>query len=50
MENIQFVTGLRITQFSDCHGRLTEVYRGYNEVIMVHKEPDGDTLRRYTVP
>ncbi|PKM51542.1 MAG: hypothetical protein CVV02_06295 [Firmicutes bacterium HGW-Firmicutes-7] len=51
VERNQFVTGLSITSFGDQFGRETEIWRGYKEVIVVHKGVghESDSMRRYSI-
>lgn len=51
VEKNQFITGLSITSIADQFGRETEIWRGYKEVIVVHKGVgnEGDSMRRYTI-
>lgn len=50
-EKREFITGLSITSFVDQFGRETEIWRGYKEVILVHKGigHENDTMRRFTI-
>lgn len=47
----KYITGLSITSLADEFGRVTEIWRGYEEVILVHKglNNEGDSMRRYTL-
>lgn len=51
VERKQFITGLSITSLMDQFGRETEIWRGYKEVILVHKGigHEADTMRRYSI-
>lgn len=47
----QYFTGLSITSIPDQFGRETEIWRGYKDIILVHKGigNETDTIRRFTL-
>jgi hypothetical protein len=48
-QKIQYATGLQVVNFTDTHGRETEVYIGLDEIMVAHKAQDGnmESMRRY---